>query len=176
MPLQSRIPLIIGLLIAVLLQLVFAPVITVGNAMPNFILAYVIALAFANKEGTNLLIAFFGGLVYDLSGIGPVGAMALICVVAMLVCSTVRRIVDSDGIIMPLIMLAIACFISEFLYGALMIACGIDVGLLDALLFRMLPCALYDIVIAIIAYLLCIRFLLRERDASEMRIIDNGVD
>ena len=173
---NGKIPIAIGMAIAVLLQILLAPVITIGSAMPDFVLAYSIALAFAGKGRTFYLTAFLGGLAFDLVGYSPVGAMAAVCVLAMFACSTVVRNAGGDGIAIPLVMIAVSCIVFECIYGFLMMACGIDVALLDAFAFRILPCALYDIVIAIAAYLLLARFVFGDRNANEMTIIEGGLD
>lgn len=173
---QERIPIIIGALIALVCQMILAPNVHIGDAVPNFMLAYIIAISVANMRGTNYVIAFIVGLLFDLSGTGPVGAMAFVCVAVMFACSQIVRALDSEGPLAAILVIIVACLASEAAYGLLMIACGVDVTLLDALVYRMLPCGLYDIVIAIIAYLLVLRFVFRERRTSEMKIIDTSVD
>ena len=172
----NRVPKIIGIIVAVLLQVLLAPLIQIGAAVPNFVLSYVIALAFAGRGETNYLIAFFGGLAYDLLGIGPVGSMALVCVFAMFACSSILRIVHSDSILVQFVLIAIACLVCEAFYGILMMACGIDVSLLDALVLRMIPCALYDMVIAILAFIVTSGIASRGPDAGGVNIIDNRMD
>ena len=168
-------PIVIGLVIAILLQVLVAPIVRIGFAMPDFVLAYVIALAFADRDAVHVFVAFFGGLAYDLLGSNPLGSMALVCVVAMFACSMAMRMLESDGIVIPIILIIVACLLFETAYGLLLMACGIDVALLDAFAYRALPCAVYDMVIATIAYLLMVRFVLRGRDTGGMTIIDNGV-
>lgn len=166
----------IGAVIAVLLQIVIAPNINVLTAMPNFILCYVVAVAVGNARNAGYIMPFVCGLIYDLAGSGPVGAMAFVCVAVTLAASVAFQAFDNETIFIPAVIVLASCFLANLVYGLLMIACGMDVSLLDALLYICLPCGLYDTVVSLIAYPLVIRFVLREKQQNEMTIIDTGID
>ena len=166
----------IGAIVAVLLQIVIAPNIHVLTAMPNFILCYVIAVAVANSRNAGYIMPFVCGLVYDLMGSGPVGAMAFVCVAITLAASLAFQAFDNETIFIPVAIVLVSCFVANLAYGLLMIACGMDVSLLDAFVCICLPCGLYDTVLSLIAYPLVIRFVLKGKQQNEMTIIDTGID
>lgn len=166
----------IGAIVVVLLQIVIAPNINVLTAMPNFILCYVVAIAVANARNAGYIMPFVCGLIYDLAGSGPIGAMAFVCVAVTLAASMAFQAFDNETIFIPVIIVLIACFAANLAYGLLMIACGMNVSLLDALLYICLPCGLYDTVLSLIAYPLVKRFVLKGKQQNEMTIIDTGID
>ncbi len=175
-PAQERIPLAIGACVAVVLQAAIAPNIQVMAATPNFMLAYVVAIAVANARNAGYIMPFLCGLAYDLMGSGPVGAMAFVCVAVTFVASMAFQAFDNETMFIPVLLIVIFAFLSDVAYGLLMIACGIDVGLLEALVSISLPCGLYDTVLALIAFPLVLRFALRGKRQNEMTIIDSGIE
>ena len=166
----------IGAIVAVLLQIVIAPNINVLSAMPNFILCYVVAVAVANARNAGYIMPFVCGLIYDFAGSGPIGAMAFVCVAITLAASMAYQAFDNETIFIPVAIILTSCFVANLAYGLLMIACGMNVSLLDALVYVCLPCGLYDTVLSLIAYPLVIRFVLRGKQQNEMTIIDTGLD
>ncbi len=175
-PLAEKGAIAVGAIVAVLLQVVVAPNINVLAAAPNFILCYVLAVAVGNARHVGYVMPFVAGLVYDLAGSGPVGAMAFVCVAATFLASMAFQAFDNETLFIPLVVLLASCFLADVGYGLLMIACGAHVGLLDALLYMGLPCGLYDTVLSMIAYPLVLRFVLRGKQQNEMTIIDTGID
>lgn len=172
----ERWPVAVGALVAVLLQVVVAPNVHIFAAAPNFILCYVVAIAVGNARKAGYIMPFVCGLLYDLLGSGPVGAMAFVCVAATFLASLAFQALDNETLFIPLAIILASCFLAELGYGLLMIACGMDVSLLDALLQVCLPCGLYDTVLSMIAYPLVLRFVLRGKQQNEMTIIDTGID
>lgn len=176
MPLSQRWPYLIGAVIAVLLQIIVAPNIRVLDAVPNFILCYVIACAVANPRGVGYIMPFVLGLVYNLAGQGPIGSMSLICMLAVFFSTFALKALEIDTIVFPIITIAIVAFCSELAYGLLLMACGLNVSFLEALLHICLPCGLYDTVLALIAFPFARRFVFGGKKQSEMSIIDSGLD
>lgn len=176
MPMSQRWPYIIGAAIAVLLQVVVAPNIQVLDAFPNFVLCYVVACAVANPRGVGYIMPFILGLIYNLAGQGPLGSMALVCVLATFLASSALKALEIDTIVFPIITIAVVSFLGELGYGLLLMACGMNVGFLEALLHLCLPCGLYDTVLALIAFPLVRRFVFGGKKQSEMSIIDTGLD
>ena len=176
MPMSQRWPYIIGAAIAVILQVIVAPNIQVLDAVPNFILCYAVACAVANPRNPRYIMVFIIGLMYNLAGQGPLGSMALVCLLATFLASFALRALETDTIVFPIITIAIMCFLGELGYGLLLMACGLNVGFLEALLHICLPCGLYDTVLALIAFPLIRRFVFGGKKQSEMSIIDTGLD
>lgn len=175
-PFSEKWHIAIGAAVAVLLQVVVAPNIGILAASPNFILCYVVAIAVGNARNAGYVMPFVCGLLYDLFGSGPVGAMAFVCVAITLLASIALQALDNETLFIPLAIILVSCFLAELAYGLLMIACGMDVSLLDALLYVCLPCGLYDTVLSMIAYPFVLRFVLRGKQQNEMTIIDTGID
>lgn len=149
---RSLIISIIGAIVAVLLQAVLAPAMAIGGAVPDFILAFIIARAVADPESGPVL-AFVLGIIYDLMGSGPVGAMAFCCLVVSLLCSRLLRLLNNDTLFIPIVLIVAGSFLADVVYGILVVICGADVPLGEALLTRALPCGLYDAAIALVLYL-----------------------
>ncbi len=172
----SRIPLIIGAVIAVVLQLVLAPNIQIFTAEPNFILCYVVALAVLFARDIGYTTAFILGIIYDFSGDGPVGAMAFVCVAATFFAALFMRLLDNETVIVPIIIIICVVFASELAYGLLMMACGVDVGFFEMLGYAVLPNWVYDAVLSLIAYPLVLRFVFTGKKQNEMTIIDSKIN
>lgn len=167
---------VIGAIIALICQAVLSTNIQVGGAVPNFMLCYVIACSLANSRNTGAILPFIIGLVYDLMTGGPVGAMALVCVVVAILTSTAYNLVENTSIPMIIVFCIVSCVMAEIFYGGLVIACDGSVGLLEGLVGVSLPSALYDILISLLAYVLCVRFVFRDKEQIEMTIIDSGAE
>ena len=142
----------VGALIAVLLQLIVAPHIAVLAVQPNILLAYTLVVAIVRPLDAGPVLPFFLGLIYDLLGTGPVGGMALLFVLASFAASRAFSILDNDTLFMPLTILVVATLVVEMLYGALMVGLGLSQSALDALVYRALPCSLYDCAIGLVLY------------------------
>ena len=150
----------LGAVIAVLLQVVVAPNIALASALPNFVLAYALVLAVVRPDRTGPVLAFVLGLVFDLLGSGPVGAMAFLLVLVTFLASRAFSVLDNDTLFMPLVILVVSTLVVEAFL------CGVPDG--DGILRRSprrlsvpraLPCALYDCVVALVMFPLALRFL-----------------
>ena len=107
----------LGAVIAVLLQVVVAPNIALASALPNFVLAYALVLAVVRPDRTGPVLAFVLGLVFDLLGSGPVGAMAFLLVLVTFLASRAFSVLDNDTLFMPLVILVVSTLVVELLCG-----------------------------------------------------------
>lgn len=148
-----------GAVFAVLLQIILAPSIAIGSAMPNFIMMYALAMAVARPGDTGPVLPFVLGLLYDLLGFGPVGAQAFLLVLVSFLMTKAFQVLDNDTPVMPFIAMTLSALAIEVLYGAFMLGVGIEGGIIDALVYRALPCALYDAVVGVVLYLVIARLL-----------------
>ena len=149
----------LGAVIAVLLQVVVAPNIALASALPNFVLAYALVLAVVRPDRTGPVLAFVLGLVFDLLGSGPVGAMAFLLVLVTFLASRAFSVLDNDTLFMPVTIFVVATFAAEMLYGALLIGLGLSASPVDAFLYRALPCTLCDCVVGLVLYPIIARLL-----------------
>ena len=144
---------IIGGAVAVLLQIALAPSIALAAAVPNFIVVFCVVRAVACPDHAGLLLPFILGLVFDLVGGGPVGAMALVLVLVTFLASRAYLVLNNDTLFMPAAILLASTMLVEVLYGIIVVACGATI------MYRVLPCMLYDCVIGLLFYPIAIRVL-----------------
>ena len=78
---------LIGAVLAVLLQIIVAPAIALFAAVPNFIVAFCLVRPVATPGHGGPVIPFVCGLIFDLVGGGPVGAMAFVLVLVTFLAS-----------------------------------------------------------------------------------------
>lgn len=165
-------PELIGCIVVIILQAVVAPYLVIGLAVPNLILSFAVAYAVASRRTTVCIMPFIAGLAYDLLGSGPVGAMALLTMIACLVATNLVARFGHDAFFMPIVSIIGVIFLVHILYAVICVTCGWNVGLGEALLYRSLPGGLYDTVVALVMYPLC-RFILRPKP-SEMDLPSIG--
>lgn len=154
----DRAAVVIGAVFAVLLQIVLAPNIALFSAVPNFMLAYALVVAIVRAPKGGALLPFVLGMLFDLMGGGPVGAMAFLLLLASFAASRVFAVMNNDTLFMPLTILVLSTLAVEVLYGLFLVWFGLDVSLLQAFAYRGLPCALYDAVVGLALYPLVSRF------------------
>lgn len=155
---RDRIILVAGAILACVLQLAVAPHIAIAQAVPNFIVAYMLAVAVARPNGTGSVMPFVLGLFYDVATGGAIGPMAfsltLFAVVAAHLCATL----SNDTLFIPLVTLVIAVLLVEVSYSVFMMFLGYGAGAVDMFVYRTLPCFVYDLVIAVLLYFVMNRF------------------
>jgi rod shape-determining protein MreD len=168
---EASISVYIVAIIALILQVVLSSAISVGYAVPNFALAFAIALAISRADKTYVVLPFVVGLVFDILGASTIGAMALVCVLSAYLLARLAISVSSLTFPMICIFCFAGAFLGEVLYGILLIIGGADMSFLQALIYRALPCALYDGVIAILFSVILRRLANGAAAKDEMNII-----
>lgn len=148
---------IVGAVAVVLLQVVVAPNIAIASVLPNFVAAWALVLAVVRADRVSFVLAFALGLLFDLLGTAPVGAMAFLLVLASFLASRAFMVLNNDTLFMPLVVLVVSTFVVEFGYAFFLMGTGFSAGLFDAFLYRALPCALYDCVVALIMFPVAMR-------------------
>ncbi|MGI6105474.1 MAG: rod shape-determining protein MreD [Raoultibacter sp.] len=155
---RDSIIMIIGAAAAVILQLVVAPNIAIFSVMPNFLLAYSLVLAIVRPmNNSTLIVAFVFGLLFDLMGHGPVGAMAFLMVLAAFCASRLFMVMNNSAFAMAAITLFVSFLLVETIYALFLLMFGFSAGPIDAFLYRALPCTLYDCVFGFIFYPIALR-------------------
>ncbi len=154
----GRVATVVGAIAAVALQVLVAPNISLGFAVPNFLLAYTVVIAVVRAEGSGPVMPFLLGLIFDLVGGGPVGAMAFVFGLVSFLASKAFSLLDNGTLFMPVALVVVSLLAGEVLYGALLLLGGSASGLLEAFAYRSLPCALYDSVLGLVMYPLYMRF------------------
>ncbi len=149
---RKTLALFLGALLAVVLQLVLAPNIAIFSAMPNFVVAFCLLLAVINPTSCGSVLPFVLGLISDFVVGTPLGSTALLCVLFSFLASRVFMLLDNDTFFIPLLVFVISALLIELFMGAFYMAFGMDVGIIDMLIYRALPCALYDCVAGLVFY------------------------
>ena len=155
----TYVPRIAGALIVVLLQVVLAPNIALFGVVPNFIMAYVLVVSIACPDQSGPVFAFVLGLLLDLLGSGPVGAMAFLLTGVSFLAKRIFMLLNNDTLFMPLFIVGASTFAVELLYAVFMMLFGAGVGALDAFVFRALPGFVYSFLVALVLYPIVVRFL-----------------
>ena len=153
------VPRVIGALIAVVLQVALAPNIALFGVVPNFIMAYALAVAIGCPDQSGPVFFFVLGLLFDLLGSGPVGAMAFLLLAVAMLAKRAYLLLDNDTLFIPLLLITASTLVIEVFYAVFMMAFGAGVGLLDALVFRALPCTVYSGLIGLVLYPIVVRVL-----------------
>lgn len=156
---KNNFVLIIGAIAAFVLQIALAPAISLFSAQPNFLLAYALVISIVIPTEAGPVLPFVLGLLYDLTGTGPVGGMALLLVVVCFIASRVFSLMDNDTLFMPLAIFVACALVIELCYGMLLMACGLAANPVEALLTRALPCALYDCAVGLVLYFIMVRLM-----------------
>ena len=149
---QKTIPTAIALLAAALMQAMFAPYLSLGKATPNFLLLVVITLALVQGPTPGASAGFIAGLLFDLLGTGAVGPMALVLTVIGYLAGTLHEQMFAEGWLLPLTVLAAAALAAEVVYGALLGVLGEGGPFFSALITKMFPRVLYNVVLALLVY------------------------
>lgn len=154
----DRIAVVVGAVLAVILQIALAPYIAIGPAVPNFVVAFALVVAVSRPQSYSAVLPFVLGLVYDLTCGGPVGAMAFSLTAFSFLVARLHASFDNDTLFMPLAMIVLGSLLVEFSYGMFLLMFGYNAGFFEALAYRIVPCFVYDVVVGVILYLLTSRF------------------
>jgi len=148
----------IAAVVAVLLQVLVAPHIAIGFAVPNFILAFCFAFAIVRAEFAGPVMPFVLGLIFDLVSGGPVGAMAFALPLLVTLESWLFERMNNDTLFMVIAVVGICVFLAEFIYGMIFLLFGYTAGFFEAFAYRILPCFIYDFILALLVYAGASRF------------------
>lgn len=159
MDVRDHAPIAIGAILAVVLQLVVAPNIAIFLAMPNLIMVYCLLVAIVRPNTAGPVLPFVLGMVSDLAIGTPMGSTAFLLMLFCFLASRAFSVLNNDTFLVPLMVIAVASFVLELLLGAFSLSIGEEVDLFSAIVYRALPCGLYDCVVSLILYPLAARFL-----------------
>ncbi|MCL2756750.1 MAG: rod shape-determining protein MreD [Coriobacteriia bacterium] len=154
---------LIGLL-AVVLQLAIAPNIAIVSAVPNIIMIVTIIVALNNPATRSTIYGFILGFCYDLFSQGPIGVMALLLTVMSFALSAFNKDAFQSNWIIELFAVVIALLLGELLHGIILVVIGYDSNILYSLVFRSLPSAIYEAIVAVVV--LVIRNYLNNRKVN----------
>ena len=129
-----------------------ANAISIGNATPNFIIAFALIIAAVYPTFPSVVMGFAMGLLYNLLCSGTVGSMALVLTLMTYIVVVIFSGMENTNLIFGLVAMLIAGFLAEVLYGLIagIFVSGISVS--EALTYRALPCGVYDALLTCVLY------------------------
>lgn len=149
---SDRILIALGGVVAVLCQVLIAPNIMLFEATPNFLIVYTLLVAMLVPDDEHYVLAFVMGMISDLLGYGPVGAMAFLLIAASFVASRLHMAFANGSVFVPLIVMMLTIFVVEALYALVVYLSGASITLGDAFGLRALPMTVYDCVLGLLLY------------------------
>lgn len=138
--------------VAFLLQVIIAPNIAIAGIAPNFMLVGLIPVAAIASQRACVLTGFVYGLLFDLLGAGPVGAMALVMAAAGYLLPGLLANIRIDGIASWAIVSSIVYLAVNLVFGIVLAILGYEEAFFAAIVFKVIPWTVYDIVIGLIAW------------------------
>ena len=148
----GRLFVIVGAIVAVILQIVLAPYIAIGPGMPNFVVIFAVVVAVAAPHSYGCILPFAMGMAFDLTSGGPVGAMSFSLTLFTFLLARYFGHIGNDSLFMSLAFIALGVLLVELSYG------GFNASLFEALAYRIAPCFVYDLVVAFVLFPLVGRF------------------
>jgi rod shape-determining protein MreD len=153
----------------VVLQVALAPHLAVFGVVPNIIFLVVVTVALTQGPVAGGVSGLVGGLVFDLLGVSVVGPYALVLSVVGYSAGMLSANLFAEGWLLPVTVVAVASLSAEITYGVVLAVLGTGVPFWHSLVTIMLPGALYQTVLAVIAYPLMARVLRTERPMKSFR-------
>lgn len=164
----QRATMVVGAVVAVLLQVLLAPHIAIGYGIPSFPVVLCIVAAIMNPRFYSCLLPFAMGLAFDLVSGGPLGAMAFSLTAFSMGAAWFYERVNNDTVFMAVVNLAIGLLLVELCYGIFLLFFGYGTNPFEAFALRILPCFLYDLVLAVALYLIINRFFREDTTSQPM--------
>ncbi len=158
-----------ALLVATILQMSLAPRITIFGVVPNFIFLVVVTLALVQGPVAGCVAGFFGGLMFDLLGTSPVGPYALVLCAVGYVAGLLNANMFAEGWLLPVTVVFIAGLVSEISYGILLAVLDVGQAFWASFAQVMLPGAVYNTVLAVLAFPLLARLLRQDRSVMSFK-------
>lgn len=146
-------PLVFSVVIVVI-QVVFAPILTVFSAVPSFIVSFVLVLSIMRRPDTTYVYAFVLGLIADLLTHTPVGLTPLLLLIAVFCLSRVFEVLDDTSSAMPLIALAATLLVFELLFAVVLLVLGYQGSILDIFAQRVIPATILNSLIAALLFVI----------------------
>ena len=140
-------PLIFSVVIVVI-QVVFAPILTVFSTVPSFIVSFVLVLSIMRPPDTTYVYAFVLGLIARVVAHTPVGLTPLLLLIAVFCLSRVFEVLDDTSLAMPLIALAATLLVFELLFAVVLLVLGYQGSILDIFAQRVIPATILNSLIA----------------------------
>ncbi len=154
---------------ALVLQVMLAPHIAIGNVIPNVLLLVVITLSFVEGPSAGAVAGFVAGLLLDFLSTGPVGAWALVLSITGYTAGMLQENLFAEGWLAPVTVAIIAALLADFAYLLVVTILGVGPAFWASLVQAVLPRAVYNAVLVMLAYPWLARFLRADRSMKSFR-------
>lgn len=154
---------------ALLLQVGLAPHLAIFGVVPSFPLLVVITLAFVEGPVAGAWAGFAAGVLLDLLGTGPVGAWALVLAVTGYASGMLQENMFAEGWLAPVTVAALAGLLADASYLLVLTILGVAPSFWASLGGVVLPRALYNTALVLLAYPWLARFLRTDRAIKSFR-------
>lgn len=158
-----------AILVATILQIAIAPRIAIFGVVPNFIFLVVVTLALVEGPVAGCVAGFFGGLLFDLLSTSPIGPYALVLCGVGYVAGMLTANMFAEGWLLPVTVVLMAGLVSEVSYGVLLAVLDVGQGFWMSFVQVMLPGAVYNTILAVLAYPLLARLLRQDRSVMSFK-------
>ena len=139
-------PLVFSVVIVVI-QVVFAPILTVFSAVPSFIVSFVLVLSIMRRPDTTYVYAFVLGLIADLLTHTPVGLTPLLLLIAVFCLSRVFEVLDDTS-------LATTLLVFELLFAVVLLVLGYQGSIFEIFAQRVIPATILNSLIAALLFVI----------------------
>ena len=109
---------VLGALLAVVLQIVVAPNIAIMGTMPQFIIVYAVAISLVLPRDQVYVLVFALGMLGDLLGYGPVGALPFILLIASVAIDFAQKTFGNGTLFVSCIIVVAFVIVIHFLHAA----------------------------------------------------------
>lgn len=154
---------------AFVLQVMLAPHLAVFGVVPNLLLLVVMTLAFVEGPSAGAVAGFVAGLLLDLLGTAPVGAWALVLTMTGYTSGMLQENLFAEGWLAPATIAVIAGLIAETSYLIVLAIVGAGPASWGALARIVIPGAVYNAVLVVLAYPWLARFLRSDRTMKSFK-------
>lgn len=141
---------------ATLLQLLLSPALTFGDATPSFIIVAVVSVIVLFSDDRHYLFAFIMGIIADLVSQAPVGATSFSLLVCAFLLPIVIEAIGNDNLLMTALVMLAGMALVLAVFCVFLAVSGV-LGLVDGVVHVLLPCVVYDTLLAILVYIVCFR-------------------
>lgn len=160
--------------IVVVIQIVFAPILTIFAVVPSFIVPFVLVLSVLRRPDSTYGYAFVLGLIADLLSQTPVGLTSLLLLAITFVLSRAFVVLDDTNITMPLIAFAAALFAFELVFMIVLMIMGYQGGFIELFLQRALPATVINVIIAALLFVIMRRLPLAQQVNDAWKVSSTG--
>lgn len=154
---------------AIVLQITLAPHLAIGSVTPNFPLLVVVTLSFVEGPSAGAIAGFVAGLMLDLLSSGPVGAWAFVLSLTGYFAGMLQENLFAEGWLAPVTVAVVAGLLADFAYLIVLTILGVGPAFWEAVTQVVLPRALYNAILVMLAYPWLARFLRADRSMKSFR-------